>query len=104
MLADFIKSRINQGINSCKTPMRCSTVEVNKDHIVVTINGGNNGYSDFNQYLTDIKTIINKAIELGTYKHVECAITENPFYTIVFNFHRIKIIHCLASKLLHRNL
>ena len=28
-------------------------------------------------------TIINKAIELGTYKHVECAITENPFYTIV---------------------
>lgn len=43
MLADFIKSRINQGINSCKTPMRCSTVEVNKDHVVVTINGGNNG-------------------------------------------------------------
>lgn len=59
MLADFIKSRINQGINSCKTPMRCSTVEVHKDHVVVTINGGNNGYSDFNQYLTDIKTIIN---------------------------------------------
>ena len=28
-------------------------------------------------------TIINKAIELGTYKHVECAVTENPFYTIV---------------------
>lgn len=28
-------------------------------------------------------TIINKAIEVGTYKHVECAITENPFYTIV---------------------
>lgn len=59
MLADFIKSRINQGINSCKTPMRCSAVEVNKDHVVVTINGGNNGYSDFNQYLTDIKTIIS---------------------------------------------
>lgn len=59
MLTDFIKSRINQGINSCKTPMRCSAVEVNKDHVVVTINGGNNGYSDFNQYLTDIKTIIS---------------------------------------------
>ena len=59
MLTDFIKSRINQGISSCKTPMRCSAVEINKDHLIVTINGGNNGYSDFNQYLTDIKTIIN---------------------------------------------
>lgn len=28
-------------------------------------------------------TIINKAIEVGTYKHVECAMTENPFFTIV---------------------
>ena len=27
-------------------------------------------------------SIINHAIEVGTYKHVECAITENPFYTI----------------------
>lgn len=59
MLTDFIKSRINQGISSCKTSMRCSAVEINKDHLIVTINGGNNGYSDFNQYLTDIKTIIN---------------------------------------------
>ena len=27
--------------------------------------------------------IINKAIELGTYKHVECKMTEDPFFTIV---------------------
>lgn len=27
--------------------------------------------------------IINKAIELGTYKHVECSMTEDPFFTIV---------------------
>ena len=27
--------------------------------------------------------VINKAIELGTYKHVECKMTEDPFFTIV---------------------
>ena len=27
--------------------------------------------------------IINKAIEVGTYKHVECKLTEDPFFTIV---------------------
>ena len=27
-------------------------------------------------------TIINKAIEVGTYKHVECKMTDDPFYTI----------------------
>jgi putative aldouronate transport system substrate-binding protein len=28
-------------------------------------------------------SIINKALELGTFKHVECSLTENPFYTVV---------------------